>query len=78
MDVSDDGSFYILTSAAKVLTLRGNEISAVNTEGKSTWIASPSIRTFNGNIYLSNSGSIYRYKPGINGFSSPTALVTNL
>jgi hypothetical protein len=78
--VADDGSFYIVTDGGKVLTQRGDEISYVTSNGKNEWNTSPVLNTFNGNVYLIGSGAenVLRYKPGINGFSTPTSIISGL
>jgi hypothetical protein len=80
IDVADDGTFYILTAGAKVLSWRGDSISYVTNNGKNEWTPSSFLSTFNGNIYLpgSDQKSILRYKPGINGFSSASSIITGL
>jgi hypothetical protein len=80
LDVADDGSFYIVTDGGKVLTQRGDEISYVTSNGKNEWDRSPVLNTFNGNVYLVGSGAenVLRYKPGINGFSTPTSIISGL
>jgi hypothetical protein len=79
-DVADDGSFYIVTDGGNVLTQRGDEISYVTSNGKNEWNTSPILNTFNGNVYLIGSGAenVLRYKPGINGFSTPTSIISGL
>jgi hypothetical protein len=79
-DISDDGSFYIITDGGKVLTQRWDDISYITSNGKNEWNISPILNTFNGNIYLLGSGSqnVLRYKPGINGFSTATSIISDL
>jgi hypothetical protein len=78
--VADDGAYYIATEGGKVLTQRGDDISYVTSNGKNEWTISPILSTFNGNVYLLGSGAkdVLRYKPGINGFSSPTSIISGL
>ncbi len=80
LDVADDGSFYVATEGGKVLTQRGDDMSYITSNGKNEWTPSPILGTFNGNIYLLGSGAkdVLRYKPGINGFSSPTSIISDL
>ncbi len=77
-DVADDGTYFIITEQNKVLTKRWNELTYITNNGKNDWINSPVIKTFNGNVYLigSTGKTVERYRPGINGFSTPTSLIT--
>lgn len=79
-DFDDDGRFFILTEWGKVLSERGSEITYTSNSGKNEWSSSPIIGTFNGNIYLTNPSwqGIWRYRPGINGFSSPAEIIGDL
>lgn len=75
-DFGEDGTYFILTEGGKVLSKRGTEITYVSNNGKTDWVSSPSIKTFNGNIYLiENQNTLNRYKPWINGFSTATPIL---
>lgn len=78
-DFGDDGSYHILTQTKKILGQRGtSDISYVTNNGQKDWEATNVIATFNGNLYLAgNEGKVLKkYRPGINGFSSPTDITS--
>lgn len=77
-DVDDAGNFFILTANSRVLSLRGNDLTYVTVLWQDSWEKAKSIRTFNGNLYLiSDDGhQIFKHKPGMNGFSPQTAVLS--
>lgn len=76
----EDGNFYILTESNRIIASRKNaEISYINVNGQDWWEKADKINTFNGNIYLwtQKEGQIYKHKPGLNGFSTQSAILSN-
>jgi hypothetical protein len=69
--VADNKNPYILTNTHRVVTVKQNTSSYVNTTGESAWDAGNVIDTYNGNLYTVNTAQnqIYRYRPAVNGFS---------
>lgn len=78
--VLEDGNFYILTESNRIIASRKNaDISYINVTGQEGWEEADGINTFNGNIYLWNkkAGQIYKHKPGLNGFSAQSPVLSN-
>lgn len=77
--VAENGTVYVLTSTHRVLSPRQNDISLIRNAGQNGWDAGKRIRTFNSNIYLLNEwgNNIYRYRPGVNGFSQKADIFEN-
>ncbi len=69
---------YILTTENHVISPRRDDFTRINVTGQTTWEDALSIKTFNGNIYLleSSKDQIQRHKPGVNGFSQKSNLLT--
>jgi hypothetical protein len=69
---------YILTASNNVLSPRRDDVVRINVTGQNTWEDSLSIKTFNGNIYLleTNKNQIQKHKPGVNGFSQKSNLIS--
>ncbi len=78
--ILEDGNFYILTESNRIIASRKNaDISYINVTGQEWWEQADGINTFNGNIYLWNKkeGQIYKHKPGLNGFSAQSPVLSN-
>ncbi len=77
-DIGEDGSVYILTASNNILSPRRDDVVRINVTGQNTWEDSLSIKTFNGNIYLleTNKNQIQKHKPGVNGFSQKSNLIS--
>lgn len=77
--ILEDGNFYILTESNHVIASRKSaEISYINVNGQDWWEKADGIGTFNGNIYLwtKKDGQIYKHKPGLNGFSAKSSILS--
>lgn len=79
MDMTEDGEFYILTKNSRILSTRRNDVTYVNVTGQDSWEKASKIATFNNNVYLIDNvwGQIFKHKPGVNGFSQKTEVLTN-
>lgn len=78
--VSEDGVLFILTSNDRIISPRRNEFSYITVSGWEGWEKAKSIKVFNNNIYLvsADGKSIFRYRPGVNGYSARTSMLENL
>lgn len=77
-DVSDEGTIYALTNNKRILTAKRDTFSYVNVIGQPSWEDALAIRTYNGNIYLldTTKSQIQRHRPGVNGFSQKSSILT--
>jgi hypothetical protein len=78
--ISEDGNVFIITDSNRVVTARRSEFGYVTVTGDNWWEPAQSIKVFNNNVYLlsADGKNIYRYRPGLNGFSPKTTLIENL
>ncbi|MBC7504096.1 hypothetical protein H7169_03920 [Candidatus Gracilibacteria bacterium] len=79
-DIGEDGSIYLLTDKNSVLSPRRDDFARINVTGQNGWEDALSIKTFNGNIYLleTSKNQIQRHKPGVNGFSQKSSLLSKI
>lgn len=78
--ISEDGNVFITTENNRIITARRSEFGYVTVTGENGWEASSGIKVFNNNVYLlsADGRNIYRYRPGLNGFSPKTTLIENM
>lgn len=76
-DVTPEWNVYLLTKSFRILEFYKQEFKYVNVEWQKTWENTIGIKTFNGNLYLlsDKQNQIFRHKPGVNGFSTKSALI---
>jgi hypothetical protein len=77
-DTWDDGSVFILTENSRVLGQKRSDITYITVTGQDGWEGAKSIKTFNGNVYIlwDQWNQIFKHKPGINGFSAQSEVLT--
>lgn len=79
--IQEDGNFFFLTNSNRLLASRKNaEITYINVTWQEWWENADGIATFNGNLYLWNKDEwqIYKHRPGINGFSQKSWVLSTL
>ncbi|EKE28757.1 MAG: hypothetical protein ACD_3C00018G0006 [uncultured bacterium (gcode 4)] len=76
-DVTPEWNVYLLTKTFRILEFYKQEFKYVNVEWQKTWENTIGIKTFNGNLYLLSDklNQIFRHKPGVNWFSTKSALI---
>ena len=77
-DITDDGNFYFLTKNMRVLSTKRSDVTYANVTGQESWENASRIKTFNNNIYLIDTAwwQVYRHKPGVNGFSQKSGILS--
>lgn len=75
--IADDGTFFIMTDNNRVIAPKRTDITYVTVTGQNGWEGWNIMKSFNGNLYVwqSGTGNIYKHKPGINGFSAQTVVI---
>lgn len=78
-DIEENGNFFVLTNNSRILAPRRDELTYVTVSGQDGWEKSSSIKTFNGNLYLisDDRSQIFKHKPGMNGFSPKSAMLSD-
>ncbi len=78
-DFSEDGTAFILTENNRIISARKNDILYVPVTGQEGWENAKTIKSFNWNIYLlsSDGKTLYKHKPGVNGFSNKSIVFEN-
>ena len=75
----DSGIIYILTKSNRVLRYSKGQFTYATVTGQQTWEDSLATHVYNGNVYLlSKDGhQIFKHKPGVNGFSAKSGIISD-
>ncbi len=78
-DFSEDGTAFILTENNRIISAKRNDMKYESVTGQEWWESARNIKSFNWNIYLlsSDGKTLYKHKPGVNGFSNKSIVFEN-